>query len=275
MGKYALDYVEMFERELPEINGFYIDGLQGIGNYRAEHFRYTDYPLTFDAEGRVVLSTAFSMYEWVVEATRRLHAQGRWLMCNGTRAGRFFHAAYLDVGGTEAPPASWDHYAWCRSALGKKPVAALERYNQHDDYIEDTLKRATVFNVFYGFDPNFYVMKHLRYKTKLLHQRYVPAWQKLYKAGWEPITLARTNAEGIMLERYGSAGRDRFFVVYNNTDSEQSFTMSFEKHPDLGPVGQLKDVMDADFSESARDTDKHYTLSLILSPKQLRVLRIL
>ena len=78
-----------------------------------------------------------------------------------------------------------------------------------------------------------------------------------------------------MLERYGSATGDRFFVLYNDTESRQSLALSFERHPDLGPVTQLKDEMDSQFSQSVREAERDYVASLTLDAKQLRVLRAL
>ena len=196
MGRYALQYMEMFERELPEANGFYIDRLLGRPNYRAEHFGYADYPLTFDQERpRDAVNDLFhARVCGGIDATATLQGQMADVQWNRSRA--FLRAAYLDVGGTEAPPPRWDHYAWCRTALGRKPCAALERYHQHDDDIDENLKRATVFNVFYSFDPNFYILKHLTYKTESLHRRYVGVWRKLYQAGWAPVTLAQSQRRG-------------------------------------------------------------------------------
>lgn len=277
MGKYSLDYMEMFERELPEIGGVYLDSFGkwlDYNNYRSEHFRYTDIPLSYDEEGRVVLPNKFPHYEYAVEAAQRLHAGGRYLMANGIHSTRFFIAAQVDVAGSEPGSLGWGKYVYYRTAMGQKPFAALERHYREDEYIEQSLKRATVFNIFYSFDPSYYVMKHLTYKTELLHSKYVHVWQKLYNAGWEPVTLARTDTEGIMLERYGSADSDRFFVIYNDAESTKSFTILFEQHAELGSVTQLKDIMDTDFLQTVRDTGNQYTVTLTLERDQLRVLKI-
>jgi hypothetical protein len=152
---------------------------------------------------------------------------------------------------------------------------ALERYNRHDDQIEDMLKMATVFNVFYSFDPVYYARKDLAPKTASMHRTYIRIWQELYKAGWEPVTLARASAEDIMLERYGAAGRDRLFVAYNKADREQSFVLSFDKNPELGPVTQVKEILGAGGSRSVRESEGFYSFELTLGPKQIAVLRVL
>jgi hypothetical protein len=295
MGRYSLDYLKTFQQELPEIDGVYLDsfgGWLGRANYRREHFAYADHPLCFDAEGRVTLLNKFSHYEWVREAKSRLAAKGQYLMVNGITpgarsvsqwreeplgrdpCGRFFIAAYVDVAGFEPSSLTWDLYEYYRTAMGKKPFAVLERWYREQPYIESTLKRATVFNIFYSFDPLYYVRDDLRPKTRLLHERYVRIWQALYQAGWAPVTLARTDAKGVMLERYGSAVSDRFLVVYNDADSEQSFTMSLENNAQLGLITQITDLMDDEYLKSASRTDEQYTVRLTLRPRQLRVLRL-
>jgi hypothetical protein len=48
-------------------------------------------------------------------------------------------------------------------------------------------------------------------------KKYIPVIKQISGAGWEPVTWASCNSEGVRIERFGSAG-NLFFTVRNNSD---------------------------------------------------------
>ena len=105
-------------------------------------------------------------------------------------------------------------------------------------------------NMFYGLYPGFYTSNYgpvtarridsywaipeLTERDRDLWARYMPIIMALDRAGWEPVTYARTGDPGIWVERFGDTPEEGLhFTVRNASNEERTFTLAI----DVGPLG--------------------------------------
>jgi len=55
----------------------------------------------------------------------------------------------------------------------------------------------------------------------------MPVFDALNKVGWQPVTHARADGEGVLVERYGS-GEDSLLAVYNASGEAREVTLSLD-----------------------------------------------
>ena len=73
-----------------------------VQNYRAEHFAYTDGPLTFGTRSRrPCILTAFSHWAFLRYTGEDLHRRGKLMLGNALPITFYYFAPYFDVLGTE------------------------------------------------------------------------------------------------------------------------------------------------------------------------------
>lgn len=228
-------------KSYPATDGIYIDSLGANWcaklNYRRDHFRYADIPLTFDKDGNVCLHNQLSHYEFLQPIRDELHREGKLLMANGVYnytpkeieyadvkdTGRFFLAALVDIAGAESSTPSQDRCEFYRAAMSQKPYLVLKYHWENVDNVQEVFNHCLCYGVLvtcsnglgktYWTDPNGYP------RDKSLYEWYVPLVRTLSKAGWEPVTWASSPTEGLRFERYGS-GDEVYFTIYN-TGPEQ------------------------------------------------------
>ncbi len=198
------------EREGAHYDGIGLDSLGGYRehsavNYRREHFRYADFPLSFSAlDHQPVQVAAFSTVEWVRDLAKPMHAQGKVLMANcswGFTPGWLtFAAPYLDVFGAEA--SMFADPDFIRAIAYRKPCTDLP----------------------YKPRPAWEVPWHWLHAIHPGHgndlkamQRHVGLLRELTAAGWEPISGARVTPPPLRVERYGEGNRI-YLVVHNPTE---------------------------------------------------------
>jgi len=95
-------------RDRPDIgiDGVYVDSSEGWGeilNYNRDHWRVSQYPLTFDAHNhnKVALLNFWGTYSWIKEMSQRLHAHGKILMANDAYYRKWQLLPFVDVPGRE------------------------------------------------------------------------------------------------------------------------------------------------------------------------------
>ncbi|HUS81522.1 MAG TPA: hypothetical protein VM283_09665, partial [Armatimonadota bacterium] len=70
-----------------------------------------------------------------------------------------------------------------------------------------------------------------------LYKKYMPVIIALCEAGWEPVTLARIEPEGALIERFGLGvgrpGTELYLVAHNPTDETLAVTIT----PDFAELG--------------------------------------
>jgi len=232
------------------LDGTYIDSLEGWAdrpNYRVEHFAAADVPLTFGTmDRRPVILTYFSTYEATVELSLRMHAMGKLLMANAT-PWRFPWAAYaLDAMGTEtnwAPEGKWqpdpdDIFNYRRALCYHKPYLLLQN-TVFDQFPPDMVERYLARSVLYGVFPSFfshnaaddpYWQDPALYNAhRPLFRKYLPVCQRISRAGWEPITHARTNDPDVYVERFGTADNGSLhFTVLNVSSQAKTVKLSLD-----------------------------------------------
>jgi hypothetical protein len=225
-------------------DGIYFDSLEFFWhhdlNYRPEHLRAARYPLTFSAslaEPAPAIWTAQSQYAFLDDVCSGLHATGKLTMGNGF-TWIAFPASQLDVLGTEF---SWFMSrqekervsAFRRTVCGQKPVVLLLNEGLYtDDFLRepyDGYRRYFEESLFFGLYPSFFsadaandpYWKNPRAYDigRPFFKRYVPVIRLLNSQGWRPVTLARSSAPELGVERFDRPGDDTvLFTIRNATD---------------------------------------------------------
>jgi len=278
IAKALLKQVAEMHARRPEIDGTYVDSLGAWGqylNHRHEHFSYAQVPLTYDMKnGKPVIHNRFTLLEFLWGLREYLHKHDKLLFANGVNHNRQFHFFSLDVMGVEG-----------RTYLEQKRVMANQKpfllliYNIHDKpaRMEYEFNRCA----FYGIYPSFANMRV--YKTPemyapiaKLNNRFVPVLQAITRAGWQPITLARSSQPDVWLERWGP-GPDGavYLTVYNASKKQLAATIVLEASA-LGLNGRYV-LLEDKLSEDKWRTPAHEgttQLELLMRPEKLRVLHI-
>jgi len=201
------------------------------------------------------------------------------MMANATPGGLCWLAPLLDVLGTETdwnPGGSWrpmsDSELLYRRALCKgKPYCFLmntefERFSY--DHVERYMKRCLAYGMFPGFfshnasQGHYFTRPELYERDRPLFQKYVPLCKLVAQAGWEPVTLARADREGVYVERYG----ERYVTVFNDTDRKQEVSVTIKMN--------ANDVVTDLVSERRIDVEDG-TVTLSLDSEDVAVLRML
>jgi hypothetical protein len=229
-------------------DGVYIDSYEFWANsidYDANHFANMDIPLVFDAQScRVGALTVFSTFAWQREMARRMHAEGKFMFANGALANYDMPAAFLDVLGTETnwmPNGTWQpmtdaELCFRRALSAQKPYCFLMN-THYDDFTlaltERYMQRSLAYGMFPGFfsenaSTNCYFATPKWYEpARPLFKKYLPLIQTIAKAGWEPVTHAKSDDTAIYVERFGRPESGTvYFTVLN--DSSQPRRASVE-----------------------------------------------
>ena len=220
------------------VDGIYFDSMEWNWhhdlNYRDEHFKYTDYPLTFSADvARPAIWNFTSEFEFMKKIADEMHSQGKLAMGNG-HGWNPFAASNLDLFGAEL---SWyssgDHNTdaldFKRAISFQKPIVFLLNEGLNDKAFTDAPYKG--YEIYfeklmaYGFFPSFFSVNassdpYWQDKKKIengrpFFKKYIPIIKQIAGAGWEPVTGATCNVGSVRIERFGKAG-ELFFTVRNN-----------------------------------------------------------
>jgi len=243
---------------------FPVRGKDFLYDYSREHFAYADVPLTFDPRTRrPVIYTAFSFWEFLKLTSEELHAREKLFAANDFGAMSGYFAPLLDLLTTEvAKPTVYealpDRLANCeRFYAYHKPFANL--YNRYGTSYREMGREEVEYwielNMFYGLYPGFYTSNYgpvtdrridsywaipeLNERDRDLWARYMPIIMALDRAGWEPVTYARTDDQDIWVERFGTDPEEGiYFTVRNARDEEATFTLTVDVEPlGMDPAG--------------------------------------
>jgi hypothetical protein len=275
-------------------DGVYIDSYEFWSNninYNAAHFANMDIPLVFDAQScRVGALTVFSTFAWQREMAQRMHARGKFMFANGALASYDMPAAFLDVLGTETnwmPGGKWQpmtdaELCFRRALSAQKPYCFL--MNAHyDDFTLELTERYMQRSLAYGMFPGFfsenastdcYFATPKWYEpARPLFKKYLPLTQTIAKAGWEPVTFAKSDNAAVYVERFGKPESGTvYFTVLN--DSNQPRKAGIEI--DLAGMG-LKDA-EIKAQELIGGTDIAWSgngpVQLDLNPEQALLIKV-
>ncbi len=208
-------------------DGIYLDSITknwcGLGNYREEHLRRTRHPLTFSAlDAEPVQLGMTADYEFTQYLSEDLHARGKLLMANIFPNLWVFFNHQLDVMGHEVWGAEHlDLMRAERTLAHHKPYCWLmqqgEEFRKPEDrekWMQAAMLYAIMPNVVGGAkDPATWE------RWRPLYRTYMPTIIALAEAGWEPVTLAQAETEGILVERFGG-GDGPLYLTARNTGEE-------------------------------------------------------
>ncbi len=258
VGRYELDAIQSMLNRTPELDGIYLDSTSGWvsrhPNYRREHFRYVDHPLTYDPRtGRPVAPGWLHTYEFMAELQKRLMPRGKVVFPNIGR-GRTYPFFYFvcDVigleGGLRTGPFE-SRLNFYRTLAYQKPVLIM-------DYL-DVVGRPTRFAdragferfwkwcVLYGCHPSIgdlCVEAYERFGD--VYRRFRTPLKKLGAAGWEPVTHASAGP-GILVERFGDSERRLYFTVFNPGKKKKQVVLRIDAAALKLPAGYtVTDMLD-------------------------------
>ncbi len=253
-GHYEMDRVEtaLGWRDKPDIgvDGVYVDSMEGWGeilNYNREHWRVSQYPLTFDPKShRVALLNFWGTYEWVRQVSDRLHGKRRMLMGNDAYFRRWQLAPWVDIPGREYTwiskgkfdPVPDERYFFFKTMSGAKPYLMLmnNRYEQAE-FMEPYMQRSLFFAVFPSMfqgqtsahDVSYFDNPEWYNRDRALFKKYIPLIRKVDEAGWRPVPYANVEPKGIRIERYGDFAKGNLaFTVHNPTDKETNVVLKLD-----------------------------------------------
>jgi len=207
------------------MDGMYLDS-HGVGsterNFRKEHFRYVDIPLTFDTQtGRPCILNDFSAFEFCQWLAAEMRKQNRFLLVNYYHKQLFFNLIHWDAIGSE----------------GYKRQEMLSRTLCYRKPYSDLVTAAAPKQL-----TPLYWREYLLYATfpgqlttrRDVYQQIGSLVKREMAAGWEPITIATCSDKDILIERYGghSDGQQHFWNLYyavqNSADEPRSFRLPLE-----------------------------------------------
>ncbi|MDD4869192.1 MAG: hypothetical protein PHR77_01430 [Kiritimatiellae bacterium] len=221
------------------VDGIYLDSMPNWGevrNWRREHWRTTEVPLTFDPDTKQpVLMQIFSTWQFSKWVSDDVHGRGGVMHGNGGTCWPYF-PALLDITGQETGSILRDStMAQARTLLRNKPYSPLlnTRFDQMGaGLVEDYFNKSLLYCIFPSFFNGTYMkddkwvtvhyFKEPRFyeRDRPLFKKYIPILRRMFDAGWEPITLARTDPATVRVERYGPKNGDEvLFAVYNSASN--------------------------------------------------------
>ena len=232
------------------VDGIYFDSMEWNWhhdlNYRSDHFRYTDYPLTYSADvARPAIWNFVSEFEMMKNVADDMHRQGKLAMGNG-HGWNPFAASNLDLFGAEL---SWyysgDHNTkaldFKRAISNQKPIVFLLNEGLNDPaFTESPYKGYEIYFeklLAYGFFPSFFSVDasndpYWQDEKKIengrpFFKKYIPVIRTIAAAGWQPVTYASCSEKDIRVERFGKNG-NLYFTVRNNGNTDKKSTINFD-----------------------------------------------
>ncbi|WP_445738169.1 hypothetical protein [Mariniflexile sp.] len=232
------------------VDGIYFDSMEWNWhhdlNYRSDHFKYTDYPLSFSKDvAKPAIWNFTSEFEFMKKIADEMHSQGKLVMGNG-HGWNPFAAGNLDLFGAEL---SWyatgDHNSealdFKRAISYQKPIVFLLNEGLNDKAFTDFPYKG--YEIYfeklmaYGFFPSFfstdassdpYWMDTKKVENgRPFFKKYIPIIKQIAGAGWEPVTYAICENQSLQIERFGTNG-ELFFTVRNNGSENIQSTISID-----------------------------------------------
>jgi hypothetical protein len=265
------------------LDGEYIDSSEGYVtdelDFRRDHFSAARTPLTFSLDSRKpAIFRGLIVFEYIRAIAQDVHSMDKYMMANGTPYGLCWLAPMLDVLGTETdwnPGGKWqpmsDSDLLYRRALCRgKPYCFLmntefERFSH--EAVEKYMKRSLAYGMFPGFfsanasTGHYFSRPDLYDRDRDLFKKYVLLCRLVAEAGWEPVTGARSDKEGVYIERYGQ----RYLTVFNDTNQPQEACITV----DAGTTGPVPDLV------AGRTVSfQNGKATLTLGPEDVAVLQI-
>jgi len=234
---------------VPDIGGIYFDYLSSLApfaNHRREHFPYVDLPLTFLHEtGEAAIHNRFPLIEYLRVLNQHCRdpespMSGKFIWSNGTKyfgGGVAFMAFLVDLPGFEWP-VRWQkadslQFDFVRAMGSQKPVLHTCNHSLKSVETLDIENVAAPWYhrlAFYGIPP---IVREVFSHPKLLakHRDLINTCTavavELQRAGWQPVTLARTSDPDVWAERFGPT-RDgtTYFSLLNTAEDDRTVRLA-------------------------------------------------
>ena len=260
--------------EAYDLDGSYSDAGPGgfFRNFRRDHFRFVDHPLTFDPSTRkVCYLMPFHMYEFYRWFTERLHERNLCLLMHWSSCGYptfMYGLNFADTIGNEQHGAamSRDQYLTQRTLAYQKPV---QSYTYAAKVTNAMGRRYTVADLAYGVFSN-------NSRDPIVSRLYMGLQRELSAAGWEPVTMARPVSGTVALERFGRLAEANLHLTVRNATAEPQ-RAEIELSPGLLATTDSAvwfHVVDHLYAASAPAEVQGRRLALRVEPGMTRVVRI-
>jgi hypothetical protein len=233
-----------------DLDGEYVDSSEGYVtdelDFRRDHFAAATTPLTFSQQShQPAIFRGLIAFEYVRGIARQIRKLDKLMMANSTPIRLCWLAPLLDVMGTETdwnPGGVWrpmsDAELLYRRALCKgKPFCFLmnTRFEEFShERVERYMQRALAYGMFPGFfshnasQGHYFTRPELYNRDRELFKKYIPLCKRVAEAGWQPITLARSDDQQVYVERFG----DRYLTVFNDSGDRRTASIRTELHKD-------------------------------------------
>lgn len=217
-----------------QIDGVYIDSLQGFAgmstdNYRRGHWAVADIPLTFNYETKMpVQMHGMALMEYLNWLRKECDDRGWMILGNGWFPHYIYSAHLFDVmGATENNALRMGDY-WLgllRALAGGKPVSILDyslvrktvkNEAEEMERLRKSFSQMLVWNIMPGTAD--WTEEGIE-RVRPFMRKYVPESVSLGQAGWRPITGAE--GQNLQIERYGDyPSKSLSLVVRNPADKD-------------------------------------------------------
>ena len=229
-----------------DLDGEYVDSSEGYVtdelDFRRDHFATARAPLTFSLDSRKpAIFRGLIAYEYVRGIAEDVHKMGKLMMANGAPGRLCWLPPCLEVLGTETnwnPRNKWQPMSdaellYRRAMCAGKPYCFLMNTN-FDDFshalVEKYMKRSLAYGMFPGFfsadasTGHYFTRPELYNRDRDLFKKYVPLCKLVAEAGWQPVTLARSDDLKVYVERFG----DKYLTVFNDGPEPKTVTITLE-----------------------------------------------
>lgn len=292
--KQVIDRSNDYKEKGMTTDGVSFDGVStGYLNFRREHFKYVDYPLSFDYETkRPVIIDAFSNYECLRYVANKQHNLGKIIMANGFPSDYMFASHLIDSGNAESSkPFSDSRANLARTLLYQKPYSCMLKgdfsTSQGRSKLESYMKKSlfhgiylTAYNVSGGGeDTNYFEHPEWYNEGRDTFKKYVPLVRRISTAGWEPITYAKSSDTDVYVERYGEFhDNNLYFTLLNNSESLKTIILNIQAD-ELGINNEtviIEDVIKGEKSVCNYDRKKGLlNIKISIAEKDVKLLKIL
>ena len=227
--------------EMPDVGGIYTDSGAGWSarylNFRDDHFRVADLPLTYDDRtGRVaIFGKAPPVEHWRAMA-QILHPAGDVVFPNlGHGMTEPWSWFAVDICGCEQGRTGEEFLNFSRTLAHHKPVLFLGYLQLHgrDTFLleRDGLLQHVRRCALMGIMPSIairpgYVEWYERDGD--IYRRYIPIIKRLSAAGWEPVTHATAAQDYVRVERFGPRDRVVYFTLLNEGAQTCEVTLTID-----------------------------------------------
>ncbi|MDG0814343.1 hypothetical protein [Cohnella rhizosphaerae] len=276
----------------PKPDGEYLDTLDGWPytlNYNRDHFAYAIAPLVYS---KVTLQPAVHRAFSSLEATTRLaddlHADGRYLMANGTPHAYSMYMPWLDAMGNERNwlgagdafnPDSDETLSKYRTLSGAKPYLMLQN-TDFTKFGHAYMERYMEKLLFYGIYPsafsatadnasNYWKNASFYDRDRGLFLTYIPLVKAVAEAGWQPVTRASASQSSIAMERYG-AGDTVYLTLMNQGSAAAATTITIDR----AGMGLGAQVTALEMTGNTPVSSTGDQFSLTLQPDEVKVVKL-